>query len=69
MMTSSDWADAASVCQAGASKASEYRAAIASSGLDLILLAMAEQCQEIARARAKAEQAAHRRKTLKDWLP
>jgi hypothetical protein len=70
-MSSGDWADTASVYQAGAEKAAEYRAATGniSSGLDLILTAMAEQCGMIASARAKEEQAAHRGKTLKNWLP
>jgi hypothetical protein len=64
-MSSGDWADAAAVCQAGAEKAAEYRVATGniSSGLDLILTAMAEQCGLIANARAKEEQAAHRRET------
>jgi hypothetical protein len=64
-MSSRDWADAAAVCQAGAEKAAEYRAATGniSSGLDLILLAMAEQCGLIASVRRDQEQAARRRET------
>lgn len=49
-MNSRDWAGLASVYLAGARKAAEYRAATGniSSGLDLILQAMADRCGQLA---------------------
>jgi hypothetical protein len=56
-MNSRDWANMASVYQAGAGKVSEYRAATGniSSSLDLILQAMADRCDALARERAAEE--------------
>jgi hypothetical protein len=58
-VNSRDWAGLASVYLAGARKAAEYRAATGniSSGLDLILQAMAGRCDQLARLRAAEDEA------------